>query len=129
MINQFGPTDLLDPDLETFNPAFWSAPERALTKLFGPDDRNNAELRRQASPITHVSANDAEFIFTRSVNEKLIVKSQAMRMIEKLRGVGKTVPDLYEFQGEGPAHAVRMSREEAERVWGIQQEFLDRQLK
>jgi len=128
-INQFGPTDLTDPELEAFNPTFWKSPDRGMNKVFGPDHAQDKPLRQQASPVSHVSSNDADFIFTRSVNEKLVAKSQALRMIEKLRTVGKTVPDLYEFNGEGAGHATKMTADEALRIWKIQQDFLDKHLK
>lgn len=123
VVNNYGPTDLFDPALEENT---WLM-EQAVEKFFnGVTKEEDPDLYRDASPVTHVSADDAEFVFTRSVNDNLVPKSQAERMIEALRAEGKDVPDLFEFQGTGNAHALKMGRTEMQRVWDFQKGFLDR---
>ncbi len=123
VVNNYGPTDLFDPALEENT---WLM-EQAVEKFFnGVTKEEDPDLYRDASPITHVSADDAEFVFTRSVNDRLVPKSQAERMIAELRLAGKDVPDLFGFQGTGNAHALKMSRPEMQRVWEFQKGFLDR---
>lgn len=123
VVNNYGPTDLFDPSLEENT---WLM-EQAVGKFFnGVTKEEDPDLYRDASPITHVSAEDAEFVFTRSVNDRLVPKSQAERMIAALRAEGKDVPALFEFQGTGNAHALKMGRTEMQRVWEFQKGFLDR---
>lgn len=120
VINQFGPTDFTDPTLH--NMSFWT--DNVFPRAFKVTYQQDPELYYKSSPIAYVSANDADFIFTRSVNDKLVPKSQAERMIAALRNVGKDVPDLYEFYGTGLAHALQVSPSEAERIWNIEKNFL-----
>src|SRR3989338_4733699 len=122
VVNNFGPTDWSDPAVGG-SPDMY---ERFTTKLFGNvTAEDDPGLYADASPITHVTSDDADFVFTRSVNDHLVPRSQAERMIAALRAAGKTVPDLYEFNATGSAHALQMSTEEMLKLWRFQKGFLD----
>ncbi len=122
VVNQFGPTDLTDPSI--LNLSIWKS--RLFPKMFGNVTyEENPELYKNASPITYVSANDADFFFTRSVNDPLVPKSQAERMIAALRSVGKQVANVYEFNGTGGGHATKLPSKDAEKLWNMQINFLD----
>lgn len=122
VVNQFGPTDLTDPAILSL--PIWKT--RLFPKMFGNVSyEEDPQLYKNASPITYVSGDDADFFFTRSTNDPLIPKSQPIRMIEALRKVGKIVPDLYEFDGNGGGHATRLPSQAAEKLWNAQKNFLD----
>ena len=120
VVNQFGPTDYTDPTLQTM--PFWV--QRAFPKLFAATIDQARDTYINASPLTHLTANDAEFLLTRSLNDHLVPRSQAERFLDKLAQVGKQA-DFIEFQGTGNGHALKITPQEAERVWNIEIEFLD----
>lgn len=110
VVNNFGMTDLTDPNLD------WSTEfmKNIVDKFFaGITYADDPRLYRNLSPITHVSSNDASpWLFTRSINDHLVPRSQMTRMIEKLKSVN--IPaEFYEFNGKGPGHALELPPLEA----------------
>lgn len=100
--NDFGPTDFTDPswDRESeFGQYF-------VKKFFGGETyEQNPELYENLSPTTYVSSDDAaNWLFTRSTNDRLVPRSQMTRMIDALSKAGiKT--EFYEYDGTGAGHA------------------------
>lgn len=102
--NNFGPTDFTDPEWEGYSEGVYLF----VNKFFGGITyEEDPELYENASPITHISANDAQsWLFTRSRNEKLVPRSQITRMASALEAVGIDT-EIYEYTGFGPGHANR----------------------
>ena len=78
VVNNFGPTDFTDEELE-------GSPlkDEFVENFFGGvTSDENPGLYKNLSPITHSSLEDASsWLFTRSINDKLVPKSQMTRMI------------------------------------------------
>lgn len=127
--NNFGPTDYTDKDSNGYNP---EAEERLLEKFFGGVTyEEDPKLYEEASPITHVSPNDADsWLFTRSTNDKLVPRSQMTRMIAALTAVGIEV-EFYEYKGTGGRHANQLPPQEAQKLnqkkFGFTEKCLNRQ--
>lgn len=123
VVDQFGPVDFTDPQLLSL--PLWQ--KKLFPKLFGNVSyEENPEFYKKASPITYVSGDDADFFLTRSVNDRIVPRSQPERLIRALRAAGKVVPDLYEFNGTGGGHSTKLPAGDAETLWLAQKNFLDR---
>lgn len=109
--NNYGPTDFLDPNLESSPLA-----EEFETNFFGVSKEENPELYKELSPISHVSSNDAhKWLFTRSTNDTLVPRSQMTRMIRALQNVGIQT-EFYEYNGTGSGHANKLGPLQAKRL-------------
>jgi len=100
--NNYGPTDFTDPSFYADSPI----KEQFVDKFFGGVTfEDDPQLYRDLSPITHVSAQDAQpWLFTRSRNDHLVPRSQMERMVAALKGVGIS-SQIYEYNGTGSGHA------------------------
>jgi dipeptidyl aminopeptidase/acylaminoacyl peptidase len=114
-----GPTDFTDPAVQG-EPIFRN---RFNQELFGPN-ANDQALWKQASPIAYVSPSTANMIFFRSVNDKLVPRSQFERMIAALAKVGKKA-DLIEINGQGAGHALQTNAATALKLWDDEKTFVD----
>jgi acetyl esterase/lipase len=74
-----------------------------LTNLFGTDYAKHPEVWREASPIFHVSKEDAPFLIVHGTRDENVPISQAQKLFEKLQSAGVlvslvTVDDGHTFQ-------------------------------
>lgn len=106
-----GPYDALG--LEIFNDLF-----------DGVTPYEDPELYAQASPITHVSADDPPFFITHSVNDQLAPIEFGYLLADALQAVGVEAV-VHPFEGVGTGHGVRRMSQEAKDAWfAAQLEFL-----
>ena len=72
--------------------------------LGGATEEERAPIAKQASPVTHVDANDPPSLLVHGTADDLVNIRQARLLHEKLTGAGADC-ELHEIEGEG--HAVR----------------------
>ncbi len=75
VVNYFGPTDLTASDLPE--------PSRPiLARFLGGAPTEKAELARQASPLTYVTADDPPILTFQGTKDPLVPATQAIRLAE-----------------------------------------------
>jgi acetyl esterase/lipase len=76
----FGPADLTSSD--------WSpGVERILQNVFG----SSAEVRRDASPVSHVAAGDPPYLILQGDQDTTVPETQSIELAQRLRSVGVPV--------------------------------------
>ena len=80
VVDMFGPSDLTR-DFEG------GAGSRVGTEVFGTSDLGSETLR-QASPITHVSADDPPFLILHGDDDRLVPLNQSQLLYERLLAAG-----------------------------------------
>ncbi|MBD3676282.1 MAG: alpha/beta hydrolase [Planctomycetaceae bacterium] len=86
VVDFYGPTEMLtmgkSPGLDH------NAPGSPEAKLLGGPIQEVKEIARQASPITHVSKDDAPFLIIHGTNDPLVPFEQSTRFQKKLKEAG-----------------------------------------
>ena len=87
MIDLFGPSDLLTMD-DAPGTMKHDAPDSPESKLIGGPIQKRAALTRQASPLTHVSVDDAPFLIIHGTDDPLVPFDQSVRLDAALDRAG-----------------------------------------
>jgi acetyl esterase/lipase len=118
VVSFFGPTD--------FTKKTWSkeAEEALLVPFFGAPFDGKPELYRQASPITHASADDPPFLFFHGSADPCVALRHSKALAARLQAVGVPAA-VIELQGEGHGWKGPRLLQSIEQM----QAFLDGQLK
>ena len=131
VVNIFGPSDLSLPQyleaLPAGSPKGWV--EQVLKGFLGKPYEEAPDLWRDASPLFHVSSDDAAFFILQGSEDPLVPKSQAERLAEALKKAGVEVhlvivENMGHDLGRTP-EAQKRARQALEEAM----EFLDRHLK
>jgi acetyl esterase/lipase len=87
VVDQFGPSDLL-----TIGKAPSSikhdAPDSPESRLLGGPVQSKPDAARDASPVTHVSADDPPFLVIHGTSDNVVPFDQSKRMVDALRKAG-----------------------------------------
>lgn len=96
VLNFFGPTDLVDllPDPSRDDP------ENVISKLLGGTLNQKMDLAKLASPITHVSKDDAPHLFMHGDRDGLVPLRQSEILDAALKKAG-VATSLYVVEGKG----------------------------
>ncbi len=95
----YGPADFtVMPGLELMGP------KSAVYKLFGGPPAQKKDMLAQASPVTHITADDPPFLIMHGDADKVVNVAQSVRLDEALRAAGVRT-ELIVLKGEG--HAFR----------------------
>lgn len=117
VVNYFGPTTLL---LNDWNPQV----NELVTNLTGGSYADKQEVYEKASPLTHVSSDDAPVLTFHGTRDALVPYAQAVLLDRALRDAGvESELDLLTGTGHG------WKGEELDRTQGMAVEFFDKHLK
>ena len=104
VIDWFGPSELLTMQKERTLPTRLNAdaPDSFESKLIGGTLQENPDKAREASPLTHVTADDTAFLIMHGTNDALVPLMQSRKLQKALEGVGVSAQlEILEGAGHG----------------------------
>lgn len=133
VLDFFGPTEMLTMGSGEEN-ARHNAPDSPESKLLGGAVLENPDKAKSASPVEHVTSDDAPYLIVHGSMDKTVPFAQSTTLEKKLEAVGVpailvTVEGGGHGQGFGPAVDAIVDRYLAKQLLGVEDEIVDQTVK
>lgn len=103
-------------------------PAQAVRDFIGKDASEAPELYADASPITHVSKDDAPFLIVHGTNDITVPMAASEKLMDALKQAGVDAT-LLKVEGAGHGFHNQVNTPNAQKAWEAVVEFLTKQLK
>jgi acetyl esterase/lipase len=120
VVDYFGPTDL--------RPNADRLPAQTVRNFIGKDASEAPELYADASPVTHVSKDDALFLIVHGTNDNTVPMAASEKLLNALKQAGVDAT-LLKIEGAGHGFHNQVNTPDAQKAWEAVVEFLMKRLK